>query len=195
MRPRRGERRSAWRERREIPREDGRRAGKRRARRLRIAGGDGGIRTLDRALQPYNGLANRRLQPLGHVSGCAGRGRDMPDGPAHCKRLSGLRTYGTVGVSWLIGERDTVLGFSRQGLRGVDDGYRGADSCQGWCQQFSIWCSAFFYSVCATEPCSLGGCEAISFLVFLARFLARAAAAISSMVLTTAGIGLPKRLT
>ena len=27
-----------------------------------------GIRTLDRALQPYNGLANRRLQPLGHVS-------------------------------------------------------------------------------------------------------------------------------
>ena len=32
-------------------------------------GGDGGIRTLDRALQPYNGLANRRLQPLGHVSG------------------------------------------------------------------------------------------------------------------------------
>ena len=38
-------------------------------------GGDGGIRTLDRALQPYNGLANRRLQPLGHVS-C---GADMPD--------------------------------------------------------------------------------------------------------------------
>src|SRR3984885_11412997 len=31
-------------------------------------GGAGGIRTLDRALQPYNGLANRRLQPLGHVS-------------------------------------------------------------------------------------------------------------------------------
>src|SRR3982074_3624726 len=33
-----------------------------------LDGGDGGIRTLDRALQPYNGLANRRLQPLGHVS-------------------------------------------------------------------------------------------------------------------------------
>src|SRR6202167_4716087 len=31
-------------------------------------GGAGGIRTLDRALQPYNGLANRRLQPLGHSS-------------------------------------------------------------------------------------------------------------------------------
>ena len=34
----------------------------------RKIGGAGGIRTLDRALQPYNGLANRRLQPLGHSS-------------------------------------------------------------------------------------------------------------------------------
>jgi hypothetical protein len=34
----------------------------------RSIGGAGGIRTLDRALQPYNGLANRRLQPLGHSS-------------------------------------------------------------------------------------------------------------------------------
>src|SRR6266700_3856326 len=46
------------------------------------AGGDGGIRTLDRALQPYNGLANRRLQPLGHVSSTA----DMPDAAAGRKR-------------------------------------------------------------------------------------------------------------
>jgi hypothetical protein len=45
-------------------------------------GGDGGIRTLDRALQPYNGLANRRLQPLGHVSNKA----DMPDAAASRKR-------------------------------------------------------------------------------------------------------------
>ncbi len=45
-------------------------------------GGDGGIRTLDRALQPYNGLANRRLQPLGHVSVEA----DMPDASASRKR-------------------------------------------------------------------------------------------------------------
>ena len=28
----------------------------------------GGIRTPDKGLGPYNGLANRRLQPLGHVS-------------------------------------------------------------------------------------------------------------------------------
>src|SRR5579863_2397652 len=39
-------------------------------------GGAGGIRTLDRPLQAYNGLANRRLQPLGHSSMSA----DMPDG-------------------------------------------------------------------------------------------------------------------
>jgi hypothetical protein len=34
----------------------------------RMIGGGRGIRTLDRALGPYNGLANRRLQPLGHPS-------------------------------------------------------------------------------------------------------------------------------
>jgi hypothetical protein len=47
-----------------------------------LIGGAGGIRTLDRALQPYNGLANRRLQPLGHSSIRA----DMPDTGASRKR-------------------------------------------------------------------------------------------------------------
>ena len=32
-------------------------------------GGEGGIRTPDTGVSPYNGLANRRLQPLGHLSG------------------------------------------------------------------------------------------------------------------------------
>ena len=46
----------------------------------------GGIRTLDRALQPYNGLANRRLQPLGHSS-CK---LDMPDAmPSRKRQVSG----------------------------------------------------------------------------------------------------------
>ena len=31
-------------------------------------GGEAGIRTLGTALRPYNGLANRRLQPLGHLT-------------------------------------------------------------------------------------------------------------------------------
>src|SRR6185437_12339280 len=33
-----------------------------------LTGGEGGIRTPDRGVSPYNGLANRRLQPLGHLS-------------------------------------------------------------------------------------------------------------------------------
>src|SRR5258708_14126693 len=35
----------------------------------RLRGGERGIRTLDTGVSPYNGLANRRLQPLGHLSG------------------------------------------------------------------------------------------------------------------------------
>ena len=35
---------------------------------LRESGGEGGIRTLGTGVSPYNGLANRRLQPLGHLS-------------------------------------------------------------------------------------------------------------------------------
>ena len=35
----------------------------------RLNGGERGIRTLDTGVSPYNGLANRRLQPLGHLSG------------------------------------------------------------------------------------------------------------------------------
>jgi hypothetical protein len=62
---------------------------------VRIAGGDGGIRTLDRALQPYNGLANRRLQPLGHISAARRDSRppDMPDARAHCKTRAQPRGY------------------------------------------------------------------------------------------------------
>ena len=33
-----------------------------------LCGGEGGIRTPDTGFGPYNGLANRRLQPLGHLS-------------------------------------------------------------------------------------------------------------------------------
>ncbi len=34
-----------------------------------MAGGEGGIRTLGRALRPYDGLANRCFRPLSHLSG------------------------------------------------------------------------------------------------------------------------------
>ena len=34
-------------------------------------GGEGGIRTLGTGVSPYNGLANRRIRPLCHLSGAA----------------------------------------------------------------------------------------------------------------------------
>ncbi len=63
----------------------------------KAGGGAGGIRTLDRALQPYNGLANRRLQPLGHSSMCA----DMPDARASRKRQIQItpRPFGGAGAT------------------------------------------------------------------------------------------------
>jgi hypothetical protein len=58
---------------------------------IQYSGGAGGIRTLDRALQPYNGLANRRLQPLGHSSDRA----DMPDaGVSRKRQIQGRRNTG-----------------------------------------------------------------------------------------------------
>ncbi len=65
-------------------------------------GGAGGIRTLDRALQPYNGLANRRLQPLGHSSIRA----DMPDARASRKRQIQIaaKPFGSPGARrWRFG--------------------------------------------------------------------------------------------
>jgi hypothetical protein len=40
-------------------------------------GGEGGIRTPGTSFSSYNGLANRRLQPLGHLSAAL---------PADCRR-------------------------------------------------------------------------------------------------------------
>src|ERR1700674_2522569 len=39
---------------------------------LRLAGGEAGIRTLGTGVSPYNGLANRRIRPLCHLSGLCG---------------------------------------------------------------------------------------------------------------------------
>ena len=83
---------------------------------MQYRGGEGGIRTLGRALEPYDGLANRCLQPLGHLSAirlnaliiagpsnhplCEARGIDQPHlslrstierhrGPATDRRMGG----------------------------------------------------------------------------------------------------------
>ena len=51
-------------------------SGRKRSARLepgRRSGGEGGIRTLEAGISPPNALAGRRLQPLGHFSGCRER--------------------------------------------------------------------------------------------------------------------------
>ena len=85
-------------------------------------GGAGGIRTLDRALQPYNGLANRRLQPLGHSSISA----DMPDASASRKRQIRItrRSFkGAAGASREFSQRPDIpyraFGACFRGLCGV----------------------------------------------------------------------------
>ena len=64
-----------------------------------VNGGDGGIRTLDTPLQAYNGLANRRLQPLGHVSTLLSQPREgewlrgfWHGAPAPCRALGHVST-------------------------------------------------------------------------------------------------------
>src|SRR4051794_9890091 len=49
-------------------------------------GGEAGIRTLGTAFRPYNGLANRRLQPLGHLTAvvkCNGNQQTRLIAPTH----------------------------------------------------------------------------------------------------------------
>ena len=45
----------------------------------RLSGGEAGIRTLGRGYCPFNGLANRRLQPLGHLTAREESGRNVPE--------------------------------------------------------------------------------------------------------------------
>jgi hypothetical protein len=71
-----------------LPDRSGRR---KRAGRTHAKVGEAGIRTLDTAFRPYNGLANRRLQPLGHLTAArkAKYKRDRDLQPGDCPpRLS-----------------------------------------------------------------------------------------------------------
>ena len=56
--------------------------------------GERGIRTPDTGLNPYNGLANRRLQPLGHLSGTARKLYPIPF-PASKPLFSLGKPYGS----------------------------------------------------------------------------------------------------
>jgi hypothetical protein len=44
-----------------------------------IGYGEGGIRTPGTGFSPYNGLANRRLQPLGHLSAGGSAEKNRPN--------------------------------------------------------------------------------------------------------------------
>jgi hypothetical protein len=84
-------------------------------------GGDGGIRTLDRPLQAYNGLANRRLQPLGHISSQA----DMPEVAATRKRQLGHSGIALPGETVPHHFADDSLGCEAVGFRSITpDGIR-----------------------------------------------------------------------
>jgi hypothetical protein len=71
-----------------------------------MAGGERGIRTLGRGVSPYNGLANRRLQPLGHLSGVYWRIISEP-AQAQPERWYAQGSVGTFYV--LSQERDAPL--------------------------------------------------------------------------------------
>src|SRR6266568_8935201 len=46
---------------------------------LQETGGEGGIRTPGRSFSPYNGLANRRIQPLCHLSAVGPAEKNRPN--------------------------------------------------------------------------------------------------------------------
>ena len=48
--------------------------------------GEGGIRTRGRGLYPYDGLANRCLKPLGHLSRCL-FSITLLDNRSYCKKI------------------------------------------------------------------------------------------------------------
>ena len=74
--------------------------------------GEGGIRTPGRAMKPYDGLANRYLQPLGHLSDCSNRGlNNKGSGPARVGPAKKAARPGTIQVAPVLLkalESDTV---------------------------------------------------------------------------------------
>ena len=63
-----------------------------RSERLAKVGGEAGIRTLDTGFGPYNGLANHRLQPLGHLTAAVSLSIRQP------------ASYKTADLVWIVPE-------------------------------------------------------------------------------------------
>jgi hypothetical protein len=69
---------------------------------MRDLGGEAGIRTLGRTLRPYNGLANRRLQPLGHLTPvCKYTARSHLFGArSSCAKETVFQAAGIANIGW-----------------------------------------------------------------------------------------------
>ena len=63
---------------------------------VRLDGGERGIRTLDTGFSPYNGLANRRLQPLGHLSAADFLQFTTQPGMSHLPQVTLRPEFGSV---------------------------------------------------------------------------------------------------
>jgi hypothetical protein len=75
------------------------------------SGGEGGIRTPDTGFGPYNGLANRRLQPLGHLSGvCRQQFTTYSQVNWHISRILICISCFNLGISALMSGRIWVTG-------------------------------------------------------------------------------------
>jgi hypothetical protein len=85
-------------------------------------GGEAGIRTLDTAFGPYNGLANRRLRPLGHLTAQAKCNGNQHFGDRHfalgqatvfvnpsLKKCSGNRRVSADPVGTVLGTVDRAV--------------------------------------------------------------------------------------
>src|SRR5271157_4483135 len=66
---------------------------------FRTTGGEGGIRTLGTGVSPYNGLANRRIRPLCHLSGGRNQNVETTYVVYHFCGTSWSRARGVVGDS------------------------------------------------------------------------------------------------
>ena len=109
-----------------------------------ITGGEAGIRTLDRAFRPYNGLANRRLQPLGHLTAQAKCNGNQHFGDRHfalaqatvfvnpsLKKCSGNRRVSGDPVGTVLGTVDRAVKL------GTNRGF--GDSALGLCRDPPTW--------------------------------------------------------
>ena len=86
---------------------------------FRTSGGEAGIRTLGTGVSPYNGLANRRIRPLCHLSG-PGNVVQIVDGKARRCNVRGMAVVASIRG----GDREAFAKDVVSVLRGLGVGLR-----------------------------------------------------------------------